>query len=139
SGRGAERLAVGEVGGRRAAGLGENHFAVVFVINNFLKVPSTFFNADLGEKRAQLEILFVGPLLEGMIVAVSADKADSQKQLGRILHVGVRLVGNQVVIRGGIVISAAARGDQLVDELVIGLVFRHRFANPITEAPQAFL
>ena len=72
-------------------------------------------------------------------MAVSADKADSQKQLGRILHVGVRLVGNQVVVRGGIVISTAARGDQLVDELVIGLVFRHRFANPITEAPQAFL
>src|SRR5207245_1292652 len=84
-------------------------------------------------------VLLVGPLLERMIVAVSADKPDPQEQLGGVLHLGVRLVGDQIVIRRGIIVGAASRGDQLVDELVVGLVLRYGFANPVAKAPQALL
>jgi len=132
-------LQVGEVRERDAPGLGKSDLAVVLVVDDFFQTASSVSDADLGKERAQLEILFVRPLLKGMVVAMRAHKADAQEQLRRGLHLGVRLVGDQEIVGGGIVIGAAARRDQLVDELVVGFVFGHRLAYPVAETPHAFL
>ena len=125
--------------GRHASRLREHNLPVVLVINHLLQAAGPVPNAHLGKERAQLEILFVRPLLKGMVVAVRADKTDAQEELRRGLHLRVGLVGDQEVVGGRIVVVAAPRREQLVDELVVRLVLGHGLAYPVAEAPHAFL
>ena len=132
-------LQIGKVRRRHPSRLGEDNLPVVLVVNHLLQVAGPVPDAHLGKERAQLEILFVRPLLKGMVVAVRADKTDAQEELRRGLHLGVGLVGDQEVVGGRIVVVAAPRREQLVDELVVRIVLGHGLAHPVAEAPHAFL
>src|SRR5438128_1051178 len=83
-------------------------------------------------------IVILGPAVEWMIVALGTLEARAQEELGGGLSAGDGVAIGAIVVGGGIDIGAAAGGEHFADELVEGLVFGDRLADPVMEGFDAF-
>src|SRR5438876_12408337 len=118
--------------------LGMFHLIVgALVEDDFLAYFISRANADSGEECGHLIVLILRPSLEGMIVTLRADHADAQENLGGLFHRRLGLARNAEEIRRGIVVGAAARGEQLAHNLVVWFVGRDGVADPLPEFVRA--
>ena len=96
-------------------------------------------DAEAGEEGGHLEVLVLGPALEGVVVALGADHPHAHEELGRGLHRLLRIAGGAVVAGGRLIEGAARGGDQFADELVVGPVLLDRLAQPAAEGEHALV
>ena len=96
-------------------------------------------DAHRREERRHLVVLILRPALERMIVALRAHHADAEEYLRGLLHRRLGLAGDAEIIRRWIVVRAAARGQQLAHQLVVGPVRCNRLVNPLLKFVGALL
>src|SRR5271157_3506008 len=72
--------------------------------------------ANLGEEGGEAVIIILGPALEGMIVALGALDAHSQKELGGGLDGALRVAADPVVVGGGVRVGRAVGGQEHADK-----------------------
>ena len=104
---------------------------VAFVLDHLVIHPR--------EERRPIVVIVLRPALVGMIVALGALQARSQKHLRRGFRARDRIAIRPVVVRRGTVISAAARNQDFTGESVQRFVFSDALADPMMKVLHAFL
>ena len=89
--------------------------------------------ADPREERGELVVVGGAPLLERVVVAAGALEAQAQEELREILDLLVGVDHLPVPDRGRVAAGLAGGGDDVADELVVGLVLRQARADPLVE------
>ena len=91
------------------------------------------FQRDLRKERGSLVVLILGPSFKWMVMAFVAVEPNSEKQVGGVFK-GIFWGSQDFVVRSGWVFAIGAGcSNDLVHELVIGLIASHTLADPFSE------
>src|SRR5207237_8635637 len=89
--------------------------------------------SDAREERRHAVVILLAPFLERMVVAAGTLDPQAEEQLGGIFHLLVDHPHLLVPGDAGAFAHLARAGENLADELVVGLVVDERAANPAVE------
>ena len=122
-----------------AAVFGVLHFIVgTLIVDDFFADFVARTEPDYREEGGHLVVLILSPLLEGVIMALGANHADPEEDLGGFFHGGFGFAGGAKVVGGGVVVRGAATGEEFASHLVVRLVGGDGLVDPFAETEGAF-
>ena len=93
--------------------------------------------ADPREERREAVVILLAPFLERMMMAAGALNPQPEEELGRVFHLLVDLLHLAIPGDRRILAHFARSGQNVADELIVGLVLVQALANPIVEQIRA--
>src|SRR5262249_1359186 len=129
------------LGRDRLLGFWVEHLACELQVDLTLIVLIGVLHAHAGEESRETPEVILGPFLPGVVVAPRALEPHSQKDLAYVGGVLLRFGEFRNVIEVGrwVEEEVAGGGQQLGDELVVGLVLADSLANPVVDEPTALV
>ena len=108
-----------------------------FVENEFFVWSGSRRPTHAREECREAVIVVLAPFLEGMMVALGALEAESEKELGGVFDLFIELVDLAVPSDGRVVRDVSGSGQDGANKVIVGQILLHAFANPAVESVSA--